>query len=83
METSLKDVIDTGQQQKGGGTVPPGSQGNQGVTFDLSGIKTQLEADKAIEAYLLSTGLTRDSREFADQSLQLRNDNNVASLPLR
>ena len=83
METSLKDVIDTGQQQKGGGTVPPGSQGNQGGTFDLSGIKTQLEADKAIEAYLLSTGLTRDSREFADQSLQLRNDNNVASLPLR
>ena len=83
METSLKDVIDTGQQQKGGGTIPPGSQGNQGGTFDLSGIKTQLEADKAIEAYLLSTGLTRDSREFADQSLQLRNDNNVASLPLR
>ena len=83
METSLKDVIDTGQQQKGGGTVPTGSQGNQGGTFDLSGIKTQLEADKVIEAYLLSTGLTRDSREFADQSLQLRNDNNVASLPLR
>ena len=83
METSLKDVIDTGQQQKGGGTGPLGSQGNQGGTFDLSGIKTQLEADKAIEAYLLSTGLTRDSREFADQSLQLRNDNNVASLPLR
>ena len=83
METSLKDVIDTGQQQKGGGTVPLGSPGNQGSTFDLSGIKTQLEADKAIEAYLLSTGLTRDSREFADQSLQLRNDNNVASLPLR
>ena len=83
METSLKDVIDTGQQQKGGGTIPPGSQGNQGGTFDLSGIKTQLEADKAIEAYLLSTGLTRDSREFAGQSLQLRNDNNVASLPLR
>ena len=83
METSLKDVIDTGQQQNGGGTVPSGSQGNQGDTFDLSGIKTQLEADKAIEAYLLSTGLTRDSREFANQSLQLRNDNNVASLPLR
>lgn len=83
METSLKDVIDTGQQQSGGGTIRPGGQGGQNGTFDLSGIKTQIEADRAIETYLLSTGLTRDSSEFAEQSLQLRNENNVASLPIR
>ena len=83
METSLKDVIDTGQQQSGGGTIRPGSQGGQNGTFDLSGIKTQIEADRAIETYLLSAGLTRDSSEFAEQSLQLRNENNVASLPIR
>lgn len=83
METSLKDVIDTGQQQSGGGTTRPGGQGGQSGTFDLSGIKTQIEADRAIETYLLSTGLTRDSSEFAEQSLQLRNENNVASLPIR
>lgn len=83
METSLKDVIDTGQQQSGGGTIRPGGQGGQNGTFDLSGIKTQIEADRAIEIYLLSTGLTRDSSEFAEQSLQLRNENNVASLPIR
>lgn len=83
METSLKDVIDTGLQQSGGGTTRPGGQGGQSGTFDLSGIKTQIEADRAIETYLLSTGLTRDSSEFAEQSLQLRNENNVASLPIR
>lgn len=84
METSLKDVIDTGRQQTGGGTGGFGSgSGGKGGTLDLSGIKSQVEADKAIEAHLLANGLTRDSQEFADQSMQLRTENNVASLPIR
>lgn len=84
LETSLKDVIDTGRKQPGGGTVPPtGGTVGTGSILDMSGIKTQLEADKAISAYLLANGLTRDSKEFAEQSMQLRNDNNVAQLPIR
>ena len=84
METSLKDVIETGRQQQGGGTggFGPGS-GGTGGTLDLSGIKSQVEADKAIEAHLLANGLTRDSQEFANQSLQLRTENNVANLPIK
>jgi hypothetical protein len=84
METSLKDVIEVGRQQTGGGTEGFGSgSGGTGGTLDLSGIKNQVEADKAIEAHLLANGLTRDSQEFADQSLQLRTENNVASLPIK
>lgn len=84
METSLKDVIETGRKQPGGGTGGFGSgSGGTGGTLDLSGIKSQVEADKAIEAYLLANGLTRDSQEFANQSLQLRAENNVASLPIK
>lgn len=84
METSLKDVIDTGRQQIGGETGGFGSgSGGSGGTLDLSGIKSQVEADKAIEAHLLANGLTRDSQEFADQSMQLRTENDVASLPIR
>lgn len=84
METSLKDVIDTGRQQTGGGTGGFGSgSGGTGGTLDLSGIKSQVEADKAIEVHLLANGLTRDSQEFADQSMRLRTENNVASLPIR
>ena len=84
METSLKDVIDPGRQQQGGGTGEFGSgSGGTGGTLDLSGIKSQVEADKAIEAHLLASGLTRDSQEFANQSLQLRTENNVASLPIK
>ena len=84
LETSIKDVIDTGRQQTGGGTGSKGGQGGQGGSLvDLSGAKTQVEADRAIEAYLLSTGLTRDSAEFFQQSTQLRNENNVSNLPIR
>lgn len=86
LETSLKDVIDTGRQQIGGGTGGQGGQGGQGgsgVTLDLSSAKSQVEADKAIETYLLHTGLTRDSQEFADKSLEIRNDNNISKLPIK
>ncbi len=83
METSLKDVIDTGRTQGGGGTGPLGGKGGQGGMLDLSSIRSQVEADKAIESYLLANGLTRDSQEFAEQSMQLRTENDVANLPLR
>lgn len=83
METSLKDVIDTDRKITGGGTGDDPDEHFNSGTLDLSGIKNQVEADKVIEAHLLANGLTRDSQEFADQSLQLRTENNVASLPIR
>lgn len=84
METSLKDVIDTGRQQAGGGTQAYTlDTANAGGTLDLSSAKSQVEADKVIEAHLLANGLTRDSQEFAAQSMQLRTENNVANLPIR
>lgn len=84
METSLKDVIDTGKQQPGGGTKPGTSTGGgHSLTLDLSGAKTQREADIQIETYLLSTGLTRDNVEFGDKILEIRNENNVSNLPIR
>ena len=86
MQTSIKDVVDTGKQQQGGGTIPiadiPGGGGGA-TLLDLSNVKNQLDADKAIESYLLSNGLTRDSAEFAEQSLQLRTENKVNELPIR
>ena len=85
MQTSIKDVVDTGKQQPGGGTKPIVTTGGVGdvTLLDLSNVKNQLDADKAIESYLLSNGLTRDSAEFAEQSLQLRTENKVSELPIR
>lgn len=86
MQTSLKDVVDTGKQQTGGGTqsTTTTTTHSTGTTLlDLTGVRNQIDADKAIEAYLLSNGITRDSAEFAEQSLQLRTENKVAELPIR
>lgn len=83
METSLKDVIDTGRQQPGGGTNPNPQSDHRTVNLDLSTAKTQQEADVQIENYLLSTGLTRDNVEFGNKALEIRNENNVSSLPIR
>lgn len=83
METSLKDVIDTGKQQSGGGTQPNPSPNHRTVNLDLSTAKTQQEADVQIENYLLSTGLTRDNVEFGNKALEIRNENNVSDLPIR
>ena len=83
METSLKDVIDTGKQQPGGGTKPNPSPDHRTFNLDLSTAKTQQEADVQIENYLLSTGLTRDNVEFGNKALEIRNENNVSSLPIR
>lgn len=83
METSLKDVIDTGRQQSGGGTKPNPSSSHRTVNLGLSTAKTQQEADVQIENYLLSTGLTRDNVEFGNKALEIRNENNVSDLPIR
>ena len=83
METSLKDVIDTGKQQPGGGTNPNPQGDHRTVNLDLSTAKTQQEADVQIENYLLSTGLTRDNVEFGNKALEIRNENNVSDLPIR
>lgn len=82
MQTSIKDVIDQGTQQRGGGTGPKPKQQQLGI-LDLSGVKTQIEADEVIVNHLLGLGLTRDSAEFAEKSMQLRQENNVNQLPLR
>lgn len=86
MQTSIKDVIDTGKQQLGTGTGPgsgDGSGSGGSNVLDFTGVKNQIEADKIIEKHLLSNGLTRDSAEFAEQSLQIRSENKVADLPIR
>lgn len=84
MQTSIKDVIEPNKKQTGGGTGPIVGRRDTNVTIlDLTEAKTQVDADKIIENYLLSNGLTRDSAEFASQSMQLRNENKVSELPIR
>lgn len=81
-QTSLKDIIDTGIKQTGGGTGPV-KPTSSATMLDLSGIKTQVEADKAIEAHLLSQGLTRDDVKFGERLTAIRTENKISELPIR
>lgn len=83
LETSLKDVIDSGRKQTGTGTNPFSTGHKNTSVIDLSGVKTQVEAYAAIENYLLASGLTRDSQEFSDQVTKLGTENKVSDLPIR
>lgn len=84
METSIKDMIDTGMRHTGGGTGPgAGSGGGAGSVLDLSGAATQVAADGMIEKHLLASGITRDSNEFFAQLTKIRADNGVDKLPIR
>lgn len=83
LETSLKDAIDFGKVQPGTGTIPPKPSQEGSRIIDISTAKNQVEADDMIAKHLLSNGLTRDSKEFSDQSIAIRNENKVSDLPLR
>ncbi len=82
--TVLKDAIDTGTKQPGGGTtgfMPKSPVDAHGI--DLSGVKTQREADELIYNHLMAKGLARGTKEFSDEQAKIRQDNEVAKLPIR
>lgn len=76
---SLKSILGTGQ--KGGGTGPLPS--NTSGVLDLSGVKTQVQADEVISKHLMDKGYTRYSTEFVNESAKLRSELGVDKLPLR
>lgn len=78
---SLKDALDLGKVQPGGGTGKPATAAP--TTVDISAAKSQVEADELISEQLLAMGLTRGSAEFAAKQLAIRKENAVDKLPLR
>lgn len=83
MRSKLKDVLDFGRQQSGGGSNPNGGSGGQVDVIDISTAKTQVEADEMITKALLQKGLTRESQAFADAQTEMRRKADVAKLPIR
>lgn len=82
LRKELKEVLDTGRRQTGTGT--QGGTGREGsVEVDLTGIRTQVEADDAISKHLMSLGYTRGSRAFAEKAMEMRKENGVEKLPVQ
>ena len=84
LQRELKDVLDTGRQQRGAGTQGnQGGSGGAGGSLDLTGITNQVDADNAISKHLMGLGYTRGSKEFSDEALKIRQENGVDKLPVQ
>jgi len=82
--TSLKEIIDLGGKGAGSGTGPKGGgTGGSGTSLDLSGVKTQSDADEVIISHLLKSGLTKGSVEFQKKQTEIRTELKVGEMPMR
>lgn len=86
VEKELRDmgVLETPRRQTGAGS-EGGQGGSGGTTVDLSGARTQTEANEILTKQLLQQGKTVGSKEFQDALTKAWTDNKdfIKSLPLR
>lgn len=83
-ELKLMGVLDEGRQQQGGGTQPPRvTTTEQGIVIDLSGVRTQTQAQELIAQTLMKQGLMNGSKAFQEAMTKAWVDNNIQSLPIQ
>lgn len=82
-ELKSMEVLSDGRKQMGGGTKPVSAASQRGVSVDITGARTRIEAYDAIAFSLMAQGLTNGSDEFQTAMQQAWKDNNVAALPER
>lgn len=81
---SVKAIIDTTVKKPGAGTGEPGKTQVDTVDLtDISGAKTQVQADKLIEQHLMQLGFVRGTADFADKHKEIRTEHKVNTLPIR
>ena len=76
----IKTLLKAGRKAEGAGS--KGGSGNGGGFLDLSGCKNRVEADEAIDTYLLGKGLTRRSAEYQSEFTKLRTEHKVSEMKL-
>ena len=82
-ELKQMGVLDEGRQQLGGGTVPPKIvKTEQGITIDLTGVRTQTEAQELIAQTLMKQGIVNGSKAFQEAQTKAWTDNNISALPI-
>lgn len=83
-ELKTMGVLDEGRQQQGGGTkVPKVSTTAEGIVIDLSGVRTQTEAQELIAQTLMKQGLVNGSKAFQEAQTKAWTDNNISALPIK
>lgn len=80
----LKDVLAVRREVTGGGTKPLGGGSGAGdPAVDVSGAKTQTEAQEILTKQFLAQGMTIGSDQFQEAMDKAWKDNNIINLPIR
>lgn len=82
-ELKAMGIVDEGRQQQGGGTQQPAGGGGGNTVLDVSGARTQTEAQDVIARALMAQGMTNGSKQFQEAMTQAWKDNNVSNLPIK
>ena len=83
-ELKQMGVLDEGRQQQGSGTKPPiVHQTEEGIVIDLTGVRTQTEAQEVIAQTLMKQGIANGSKEFQAAQTKAWIDNNIKALPVK
>lgn len=83
-ELKAMGVLDEGRKATGISTTPPKvSTQNGAIVLDLSGVRTQTQAQEVIAQTLMKQGLANGSKAFQEAMTQAWKDNNVKSLPIQ
>lgn len=82
-ELKAMGIVDEGRRASGGGTNPPAGGGGGNAVIDITGARTQTEAQDIIARALMAQGMTNGSKQFQEAMTQAWKDNNVSSLPLK
>lgn len=80
----LKDVLAVRREVTGGGTKPFGGGSGAGdPAVDVSGAKSQTEAQEILTKQFLAQGMTIGSDQFQEAMDKAWKDNNIINLPIR
>lgn len=80
----LKDVLAAKREVTGGGTKPLGGGSGAGdPAVDVSGAKSQTEAQEILTKQFLAQGMTIGSDQFQEAMDKAWKDNNIINLPIR
>lgn len=80
----LKDVLAAKREVLGGGTKPLGGGSGAGdPAVDVSGAKSQTEAQEILTKQFLAQGMTIGSDQFQEAMDKAWKDNNIINLPVR
>lgn len=83
-ELKTMGVLDEGRKAEGiSTTVPRVTTQNGAIVLDLSGVRTQTQAQEVIAQTLMKQGMTNGSKAFQEAMTQAWKDNNVSALPIQ